>query len=311
MSEVFVGIDVAKDRFDVAFLPQGEGFSSSAAPEELAAAVQRIQAARPALVVLEATGGYEGLLAAELAAAEIPVAVVNPRQVRDFARALGRLAKTDAIDAQTLALFAEKVRPRLQRAKAEEEELLKALVTRRRQLVGMRTAELNRRLLAKPRVHRSIDAVLALLERQIKDLEDEIGRTIRRMPQWRGKDDLLRSVPGVGPRTSSTLLAALPELGRLSRKEIACLVGLAPLNRDSGQMRGRRTTWGGRGEVRCVLYMACMSAVRCNHVLRAFYQRLRAAGKPGKVALTACMRKLLIILNAIMRTNTPWRLQKA
>jgi transposase len=311
MSETFVGIDVGKDRFDVAFHPQGEGFSCCADPAGLAQAVRRIQAAGPALIVLEATGGYEALLAAELAVADLPVAVVNPRQTRDFARALGRLAKTDRIDAGTLALFAEKVRPRCQAPPSEHQQRLKAMVRRRRQLVSMRTAELNRRPRATSEVRQSIDAVLALLNRQIKDLEDDIGGTIRQMPQWRDKDDLLQSVPGVGPKTASTLLAALPELGTLSRRQIASLAGLAPMNRDSGQMRGRRTTWGGRAEVRAVLYMACVAALRCNCVVHAFYQRLRAAGKTPKVALTACMRKLLTILNAILRTHTPWRLQDA
>jgi len=311
MSHVFVGIDVAQDHLDVHVLPSGEAFASPNDPAGVATLVQRLQAARPALIVLEATGGYESLVAAELTAADLPVAVVNPRQPRELARALGILAKTDRIDARTLALFAEKAQPRCQTPRDERELRLKALVTRRRQLVTMRTAELNRRPLATAEVRKSIDRVVKLLHRQIEELEHDIDGTIRHMPQWREKDDLLQSVPGVGPGTARTLLAALPELGTLNRRQIASLVGLAPFNRDSGQWRGQRSIWGGRGEVRAALYMASLAAVRFNPQLRAFYQRLRAAGKKAKVALTACMRKLLVILNALLRTQQKWQPQNA
>jgi transposase len=311
MSNVFVGIDVAGDHLDVHVLPQGEAFACPNDPDGIASLVERLRPARPALVVLEATGGYESLVAADLAAADLPVAVVNPRQPRDFARALGILAKTDRIDARALALFAEKVQPRCHTPRCDRDRRLKALVTRRHQLVGMRTAELNRRPLAPDEVRKSIDRVVKLLNRQIEALEHDIDGTIRHMPQWREKDDLLQGVPGVGPGTSRTLLAALPELGTLNRRQIASLVGLAPFNRDSGQMRGRRTIWGGRADVRCALYMATLSAVRFNPVLRTFYQRLLAAGKKPKLALTACMRKLLTILNAMLRNHQQWQHQNA
>jgi len=311
MSPTFIGIDVAKDHLDAHLLPQGEALTSAADAAGVTSLVDRLQAVRPALIVLEATGGYESLVAAELAAADLPVAVVNPRQVRDFARALGLLAKTDAIDAHVLALFAEKVQPPVRTPPDEREQRLKALVTRRRQLVAMRTAELNRRAQANPEVRKSIDAVLKILHRQIEDIEHDIDGTIRHSRLWHEKDILLQSVPGVGPGTSRTLLAALPELGRLNRRQIASLVGLAPFNRDSGRWRGERSIWGGRAEVRTALYMATLSAVRFNPVLRVFYQRLRAAGKKAKVALTACMRKLLVILNALLRTQQKWHPQNA
>jgi len=311
MSPTFIGIDVAKDHLDAHLLPQGEALTSAADAAGVTSLVDRLQAVRPALIVLEATGGYESLVAAELAAADLPVAVVNPRQVRDFARALGLLAKTDAIDAHVLALFAEKVQPPVRTPPDEREQRLKALVTRRRQLVAMRTAELNRRAQANPEVRKSIDAVLKILHRQIEDVEHDIDGTIRHSRLWHEKDILLQSVPGVGPGTSRTLLAALPELGRLNRRQIASLVGLAPFNRDSGRWRGERSIWGGRAEVRTALYMATLSAVRFNPVLRVFYQRLRAAGKKAKVALTACMRKLLVILNALLRTRQKWHPQNA
>jgi len=307
----FVGIDVAQDHLDVHVLPSGETLRSPNDPTGVASLVQRLQALPAPLIVLEATGGHESLVAAELAAADLPVAVVNPRQPRELARALGILAKTDRVDARTLALFAQKVQPRCRPPRDEREQRLKALVTRRRQLVTMRTAELNRRPLATAEVRKSIDCVVQLLDRQIEELEHDLDGTIRHMPQWREKDDLLQSVPGVGPGTSRTLLAALPELGTLNRRQIASLVGLAPFSRDSGQWRGSRSIWGGRAEVRATLYMAALAAVRFNPVLRTFYQRLRAAGKKAKVALTACMRKLLIILNALLRTQQPWQPKKA
>ena len=311
MLPVFVGIDVAQEHLDVHLLPTGVAFTCPNDPAGIATLVDRLQAAQPTLLVLEATGGYQSLLAAELAAADLPGAVVNPRQPRDFARALGLLAKTDAIDARVLALFAEKVQPRCQTPPSDRQQRLKALVTRRRQLVAMRTAEQNRRPLATPPVRKSIDQVVRLFNRQIENLEHDIDGTIRHMPQWREKDDLLQSVPGVGPTTARTLLAALPELGTLSRRQIASLVGLAPFNRDSGHWRGTRSIWGGRADVRCALYMAAVCAIRCNPVIRAFYQRLRAVGKKAKVALVAAMRKLLVTLNAILRTKQPWQPKNA
>jgi transposase len=312
MSLVFVGIDVAKEHVDVHLLPSGEAFRVSNDPAGIASLVDRLQAATPALIVLEATGGYESLVAADVAAADLAVAVVNPRQVRDFARALGLLAKTDAIDARVLALFAERVQPTPRTPPDEREVRLRALVTRRHQLVSMRTAELNRRAQARSdEVRKSIDRIVRIVNLQLEEIEHDINGTIRHSPLWHDKDITLQSVPGVGPGTSHMLLAALPELGRLNRRQITSLVGLAPFNRDSGRLRGQRSIWGGRAEVRAALYMATLTAVRWNPVLRPFYQRLLAAGKKTKVALTACMRKLLVILNAMLRTQQPWQPRNA
>jgi transposase len=311
MSLTFVGIDVAKEHVDVHLLPSGEAFRHPNDPAGIASLVHRLQAAKPALIVLEATGGYESLVAADVAAADLAVAVVNPRQVRDFAKALGLLAKTDAIDARVLALFAERVQPAARTPPDEREVRLRALVTRRHQLISMRTAELNRRAHANAEVRQSIDRVVQLLNLQLEEIEHAIDGTIRHSPLWHDKDLTLQSVPGVGPGTSRTLLAALPELGCLNRRQIASLVGLAPFNRDSGRWRGQRSIWGGRAEVRSALYMATLAAVRCNPVIRPFYQRLRAVGKKAKVALTACMRKLLVILNAMLRTQQPWQPRNA
>lgn len=309
----FVGIDVSKDRWDVHLWPSAESLVFPATPDGLEALAAALAPRRPALIVLEATGGYEAPLAAHLVAADLPVAVVNPRQVRDYARALGRLAKTDRIDAAVLARFAEAVGSRLHIAPSEAEQVLKDLVARRRQLVAMRTAERNRLDHARPGsfVARSLGAVLRLLDRQVADLDEQIDRTVRQTPAWREKENLLRSVPGIGPTTSRTLLATLPELGRLNRRQIACLVGVAPLNCDSGQRRGHRTTWDGRSHVRATLYMATLAATRFNPAIRTFYRRLRDTGKPAKVALTASIRKLLTILNAIAKTGQPWSLQNA
>ena len=267
----------------------------------------RLQALTPALVVLEATGGLELELVGALAAAALPVVVVNPRQVRDFARATGRLAKTDALDAAVLAHFGEAVRPPLRALRDAESLALKALLGRRQQLVTMLVAERNRRGAAVAAVRPRIEAHIAWLEQERSELEDELRQTLQRSPVWRERDQLLRSVPGVGEQLSLTLLAELPELGRLNRRAIAALVGVAPFNRDSGRMRGRRTIWGGRARVRAMLYMGALSASRHNPVIRDCYQRLLAAGKPKKVALTACMRKLLVILNAMLKHHTPWR----
>ena len=304
----YVGIDVAKEMLDVALRPTGERWRvahDAAGLEQLVARLQALAAA-PARVVLEATGGLELELVAALAAAALPVVVVNPRQTRDFARATGTLAKTDALDAAVLAHFAEAVRPPLRPLSDAQTQTLRQLLTRRRQLVGMLVAEGQRLTRAGAAVRPGIEAHLAWLEHERSELEDELRQTLQQRPVWRERDQLLRSVPGVGEQLSLTLLAELPELGRLNRRQVAALVGVAPFNRDSGRLRGRRTIWGGRARVRAVLYMGALSASRHNPVIRAFYQRLLAAGKPKKVALTACMRKLLVILNAMLKHHTPW-----
>lgn len=303
----FVGIDVAKDQLDIAD-DSGEAWSVSNDAAGIAELIKRLTDAE--LIVLEATGGYESAAAGALAAQGLPVAVVNPRQVRDFARATGELAKTDTIDARVLALFAERIRPEPRPLPDDTHGELVDLVARRRQLVEMLGAESNRlRLTRRGPVQKGIKAHVAWLEKQIKLLDQDLDRLIRQSPLWRAKDDLLQGVPGIGPTTAHTLLAELPELGRLNHKEIAALVGVAPFNRDSGQLRGRRIIWGGRASVRSTLYMATLTATRYNPAIRAFYQRLRSRGKPAKLALTACMRKLLVILNAIVRSNQPWDAQ--
>jgi len=305
-SNVYVGIDVAKERLDVAQRPSLEGWRVANDERGIAELVARLVQLKPALVVLEATGGMELPLVGALAAAGLPVVVINPRQAREFARATGRLAKTDAIDAQVLAQFAEAVRPQLRPLPDAAAQELSALMTRRRQLIEMLTAEKNRLRAAARAVRPDIQEHIHWLERRLADLDGDLSQTIRSSDIWREKDDLLQSAPGVGPVVSTTLLADLPELGTLNRKEIAALVGVAPLNRDSGTLRGRRTVWGGRSKVRAALYMATLVATQRNPVIRTFYQRLLSAGKPKKVALTACMRKLLTILNAILRSRTPW-----
>jgi transposase len=307
-AHIYVGIDVAKDRLDVAQRPGTEAWWVTNDDRSIADLVARLGALRPTLVVLEATGGIELPVVGALAAAGLPVVVVNPRQVREFARATGRLAKTDAIDAQVLARFAEAVRPALRPLPDASTHQLGGLVARRRQVIEMLTAEKNRLRTAAPAVRDHIKEHILWLERSLSDLDSELGQVIHSSDIWRAQDNLLQSTPGVGPVLSTTLLAHLPELGSLNRKEIAALVGVAPLNRDSGTLRGRRTVWGGRSDVRTALYMAALAATRFNPVIRAFYQRLESAGKPKKVALTACMRKLLTILNAMMRHQTRWQI---
>ncbi len=303
---VYVGIDVAKTRLDIAIRPSGERWDTTNEDAAFPDLVARVGALQPALVVLEATGGYQQAVAAALAAAGLPVAVVNPRQVRDFARATGRLAKTDALDAQVLAHFGEAVQPAPRALPDDQAQLLSALVRRRKQVVDMMTAE-RLRLTGAPASTRSrIRAHIVWLGRELKELDRDLDEAVRQSPIWREKDQLLRSFTGVGPVVSSKLLADLPELGRLDRKPLGVLVGLAPLNRDSGAMRGRRAIWGGRASVREALYMAALVAARHNPVIRAFYQRLLAAGKPKKVALTACMHKVLIILNALLKSGQSW-----
>lgn len=305
---VVVGIDVSKARLDVAVLPSGEAWSCGNDEAGIKDLVERVRVFRAGLVVLEATGGYELGVTMALAEQEIPLVVANPRQVRDFARATGRLAKTDSLDAHMLALFGQRVAPEPRPLADEAAQELRALLTRRRQLVDMLSAERHRLDLAKKLVRKSLKAHIAYLERELRVSNTELTGIIRESPIWREKDDLLQSVPGIGQITSQTLVAELPELGHLGRREIAALVGVAPLNRDSGTHRGVRHTWGGRSSVRKVLFMAALTAVRCNPAIRSFYQRLVVAGKPKKVALVACMRKLLTILNTMVRNNQPWHL---
>ena len=307
MDEVkrYVGIDVAKAQLDVFIRPSGERLS--VANDEVG--IRRLLGLLGPgdFVILEATGGLEVAVAGALGIGGAAVAVVNPRQVRDFARATGRLAKTDRLDAEVLARFGEMVRPTPRPLPDAQAQAFEALLMRRRQLVEMLTAEKNRRSCAPKVLYRSIDEHIRWLEKRLSGLDDELAAMIRDTPIWRERDELLRSAPGVGTVLSRTLLARLPELGELNRKQIAALAGLAPFNRDSGSLRGSRCIWGGRAEVRRVLYMATVAGVRSNPAIRTFYLRLRANGKHAKPALTACMRKLLVILNAMLRNKTHWQ----
>jgi len=305
---MFIGIDVASEQCDVAFGDEGAVRTYGNQDAGLDALVRELgQRSDVELVILEATGGYEALVVAKLAAAAIPVVVVNPRQVRDFAKSLGRLAKTDAIDAHVLALFGERVRPAIRSLKDEQTRVLEGLLARRRQLLEMIVAEQNRLIHARGEVYQSIEQTIAFLRKQLKRLDRDLDDAIQASPLWREKEALYRGVPGVGPQMTATLLACLPELGQLNRREISALVGVAPFNRDSGTLRGRRTIYGGRAAVRSALYMAALVATRHNPVIRAFYQHLLAQHKPKKLALVACMRKLLVILNTMAKTNEPWR----
>ena len=310
-----IGIDVAKAELVVAAHPTAERWTVANDERGIRTLVERLRSVAPELIVLEATGGYELLCVAALAAAGLPVVVANPRQVRDFAKATGQLAKTDRIDADILALFAERVRPPVRLLPDVETQELDALLSRRRQLLDMLGAERNRLGQVfgkgKQRVKKSLKAHITYLERELRIADTDLGDMVRHSPVWRERDDLLQSVPGVGPVLSLTLLADLPELGRLSRRQIAKLVGIAPLSRDSGTMRGRRFVQGGRASVRAVLYMGALVATKRNVIIRAFYQRLLATGKPKKLALVACMRKLLTILNTIIRTRQPWSPDRA
>lgn len=302
----FVGIDVSKATLDIAVRPANEQWSVANDASEIDGLVRQLRTLAPTLIVLEATGGFETALVAALATVGLPVVVANPRQVRDFAKATGQLAKTDRLDAQVLAQFAEQVRPTPRPLPDAATQALQALLTRRRQLLEMLTAERNRRHSASRAVRRGITEHIHWLERELRSVDRDLDQAIQSSPAWRAKDNLLQSVPGVGPILSRTLVAQLPELGTLTRKEIAALVGVAPLNRDSGTLHGKRAVWGGRAPVRAVLYMSTLVATRHNPRIAVFYQRLLAAGKPRKVALTACMRKLLITLNAMVRANTSW-----
>ncbi len=307
-----VGIDVSKAELVIAVAPSGERWTSATTPEALVAFVARVKTLAPSVVVMEATAGYDVPVAVACAAAGLPVAVVNPRQIRAFAQAIGRTAKTDPIDAEVIALFGERVRPEPRPLPDADTQALAALVARRRQLLEMLHAERQRLEQATATaVRRDLRQHVTWLKRRVADTDDELQKRIQKSPAWREKDDLLRSVPGIGPAVSRTLLAELPELGQLDRRTIAALVGVAPMNRDSGRFRGKRMIWGGRASVRQALYMAALVASRYNAPLRTFYQRLQAAGKPKKLALVAVMRKLLTILNAMVKHNTEWQQQAA
>ncbi len=305
--EVNVGIDVSKESLDIAVRPTGETWNCTQSSDDLEALAKRVAEIGPALVVLEATGGLEMPIAAEMSSADVPVAIVNPRHVRDFAKAIGKLAKTDAIDALVLARFAEAVQPEARPLPDAKTQELKALLARRRQLIVMITAEKNRLHQARiTKVSTSIRRTISMLQKQLKAIDTDLDRMIRASESWRAKEDLLRSVPGVGKILALTLITELPELGKLNRKQIAALVGVAPLNRDSGTFRGTRRVWGGRAAVRTCLYMATLTAAHHNPVIRESYRRLLAKGKPKKVALTACMRKLLVTLNVMIRDHRTW-----
>jgi len=310
-AEIFVGIDVSKSWLDIAVHAQEAAFRTGNDDPGIASLVKRLKKLKPTLIVLEPTGGFEMLVVAELTHAGLPVVAINAKRVRDFARATGQLAKTDKLDAKVLAHFAAAVRPVLRNLKSEEEEKLTALLTRRRQILDMLTVEKNRLVTVRAKMRSDIEAHIQWLSSSLKELDKEIEDFVKGSPAWKEKDELLQSVPGVGPVTSATVLGMLPELGQLNRQEIAALVGVAPLNKDSGKKRGRRRVYGGRADVRSVLYMAALAAKKFNPVIKKFYDRLIQHGKEKKVALTACMRKLLVILNAMMRSHQPWRTQAA
>lgn len=304
--EKFVGIDVSKNTLDVCIAPSGETLHVAHDEAGIAQIVKRLKAVAPSLIVMEATGALEVRLASELAGQGLPVAVINPRQARDFAKATGQLAKTDAVDAAMLAAFARAIRPAVRPVKDADVRDLDALVTRRRQLIEMRVQATLRLGTASKVQKKSLNAHIAWLDKRITDLDDDLSRRLRSSEAWRTKDDLLRGIPGVGAVTTLTMLAKCPELGTLNRREIAKLTGVAPLADDSGKHRGKRFIWGGRADVRAVLYMAAVSAIRHNPVIKAFAERLTQAGKPAKVVIVACMRKLLTIMNTMIKNNAPW-----
>ncbi len=306
--EIFVGIDVAKAEFEVKETGSHKTYSERHTQTGIRRIVRRMVAIQPTLLVMEATGGLEKALASALFVAGIPVAIINPRQIRDFARSLGKLAKTDGIDAEVIALYAQKIRPEPRDLPDANTEKLDAFLTRRQQLIQMMTAEKNRlQQTSSVVIQRSIRAVIRSFEKEIETMNRSIGSLLASCPEMQGKIELLQSVSGVGPVVAQTLIAAVPEMGKVSKKQIAALIGVAPINRDSGTMRGQRTTWGGRSHVRAILYMAALAAIRSNPPIRAFYKRLIASGKKKMVALVACMRKLLVMLNAILKHRTPWR----
>jgi transposase len=306
-SEVFIGIDVSKARLDVAVHGQPQTWQAENNEAGIPELVQQLQALAPTLILLEATGGFELQLVAELWAAHLPTVVTNPRRARHFARSVGQLAKTDKIDARLLALRGAALRPAPRPLPSEQEAQLEALLTRRHQLVEMITVEKNRLTTVRPSLRADLQEHLAWLKEKLAKLDEAIDHFIQGSPLWRAKDEVLQSVPGIGRITASTMVAMLPELGTLTRQEIAALVGVAPMNRDSGRKQGKRHIWGGRAPVRSVLYMAALSAKKHNPVIKRFYEHLLAKGKEKKVALTACMRKLLVILNAMLRSMQPWQ----
>ena len=306
--EKFVGIDISKDTLDVCIDPGAEALHVAYDDKGIEAICHRLKAESPTLIVVEATGGLEMRLASELAALGLNIAVINPRQARDFAKATGQLAKTDRVDAAMLAAFAKAIRPQARALKDAETRALDDLVTRRRQLIAMRVQETLRlgTAAASKAMQKSLNAHIRWLDKRIAEIDTDLTQRLRNSDVWRAKDDLLRGIPGVGVVTSQTLLAKCPELGTLNRREIAALVGVAPLANDSGKHRGKRFVWGGRADVRAVLYMATVSAIRCNANIKAFAERLKHAGKPGKVVIVACMRKLLTIMNAMLKNNARW-----
>jgi transposase len=306
-SQVYVGIDVAEEQLAIHVLPSGTFFLSATDPKSLKALVNKLAKLNPCLILLEATGGVERPIVAALLQGNLPVRVINPRQVRDFARANGMLAKNDRLDAHVLACFAQTIKPQLRELPCVDQQRLKDLTMRRQQLIDIRTAEHHRlRRAYDTSVRQNCNELIAWINNSLDDLDAEVDQIIAAHSDWTAQSDLLQSVPGVGKNLARTLLASLPELGRLNRRELASLTGVAPIPHDSGKMKGRRSIWGGRKPIRKALYMSAVSAVRCNPVLRTFYQRLRMAGKPAKVALVAVMRKLLTILNTMMRNKTSW-----
>ena len=308
MEDVFVGIDISKDQLDICVLPSKEAFDVIRDDAGLEDLVARLRTLQPKLVVMEATGGFETVVAAAIAAASLPLAVVNPRRIRAYAQALGRLAKTDRLDAEIIALYGQAAKIEPQQVPNEAARALGELVARRRQIIETMGVERNRRRsLTQRRVIKGADRILAALQKELSDLERNIDEAVRGTPAWRDKDELLQSVPGIGPKLSSMLIAELPELGTLSRRKISALVGVAPMADDSGKHRGQRHIRGGRTHVRCGLYMAALVAARHNPIIARFHQQLRASGKRPKSALIACVRKLLVILNAIIRDSRPWQ----
>jgi len=302
----FVGIDIAKDSMEVMVHESSKGWNFMNDESGLHKLIAKMKRLSPSLIVLEATGGYENTVATGLQCKGFSVAVINPRQIRDFARSIGTLAKTDILDARVIAHFAAKIQPPPRILPTEEAKRLGAILMRRRQIITLLTAEKNRLLQANPAVRERVKNHVIWLKQELSDITTELKQTVQDDPEWKEKDKIIQSVPGVGPILSVTLLADFPELGTLNRKQIAALGGVAPFNRDSGKMRGKRTIWGGRGVVRTATYMAAFAAIRCNPLLTSFFNRLVAAGKPRKVALVACMRKLLCILNAMLKNRTRW-----
>jgi len=307
MNEVYVGIDVSKERLDVATIPSNKKLQFVNDEAGMNKLLSKLVELSPNLIVLEPTGGLEIPIAAAIAAEDLAIVVVNARQIRDYARAMGKLAKTDSLDALVMAEFAQAVRPEVRPLRSEDNLEIKALVSRRRQLMEMLTAEKNRLAIARKHIKPNIQSHIEWLKKEIEDIDQNLRHEIEASPIWKEKDNLLQSIPGVGNVLSATLLAELPELGTLNRKQIAALVGVAPFNRDSGSMKGKRSVWGGRAPIRAVLYMAALVSTRCNPVIKPFYQHLLERGKAKKVALVACMRRLLTIMNAIIKTRRPWQ----